>query len=69
MTVIELCGYGPRAEGPRSQWLLRRAILVLNCRAVRITANSRLLPGSHSILTGQIEKFSQAAKLRGYFYE
>jgi hypothetical protein len=31
-----------------------------NCRAVKISANSRLLIVSHSILTGQIENFSQA---------
>ena len=37
---------------------------MFNCRAVQISAISRLVVVLYSILTGQIEKFSQAAKLR-----
>ena len=56
----ELCGYGPRAESPRSQWPLRRAIPLLNWRAAKKPANLRWSNELHFILTGQIEKLSQA---------
>ena len=42
---------------------LRRADLLFNCRAAQISPILRASPACYSILTGQIEKFSQADKL------
>jgi len=36
LIVIELCGYEPRAEGPRSLWLLRRVTPYFNSCAAEI---------------------------------
>ena len=43
--------------------LLRRAVLLFNYRAAQISPISQSSYAGYSILTGQIEKFSQADKL------